>query len=183
MNRFARTLFTLIAASGLVAVLAQADEATEARAQQALGPFKKALKQALTEGMSEGPVAAIGACNTKAPGIADAHSQAGVTVGRASHRLRNPANTAPDWVQPILDAYVADEANRAPRSVALSDGRAGYVEPILVQPLCVTCHGATLAPEVAARIEQLYPDDQATGFEVGDLRGVWWVELPAASAP
>ena len=30
-------------------------------------------------------------------------------------------------------------------------------------------------PDVAAHIAQAYPEDQATGFEVGDLRGVFWV--------
>ena len=67
------------------------DDATTERAQEALGPFKRALKQALTEGLREGPVQAIDACNTKAPGIAQAHSTSGVRVGRASHRLRKPA--------------------------------------------------------------------------------------------
>jgi len=128
--------------------------------------------------MAQGPVHAIGACNTQAPAIAEASSKAGVKVGRASHRLRNPANVAPDWVQPILDAYVADAGDRAPRTVSLGGGRAGYVEPILVQPLCLTCHGESLAPEVAAHIDALYPDDAATGFALDDLRGVWWVELP-----
>ena len=55
----------------------------------------------------------------------------------------------------------------------------GYVEPIRIQPLCLTCHGEALAPAVGARIRALYPEDAAAGFALGDLRGVWWVELPA----
>ena len=54
----------------------------------------------------------------------------------------------------------------------------GYAEPIIVQPLCLSCHGNVLAPEVANHIEEAYPDDQATGFEIGDLRGVYWVAFP-----
>ena len=54
----------------------------------------------------------------------------------------------------------------------------GYVEPIVMQPMCLTCHGESLAPEIAARISEVYPDDQATGFKVGDFRGVFWVEFP-----
>lgn len=166
--------------AALTPVHIHADTSTTARAQDALGPFKRALEQALTEGMSEGPVHAVGACNVKAPAIADAHSQGGVTVGRASHRLRNPSNAAPGWVEPILAAYVAAATTRAPKTVTLTGGRSGYVEPIVLKPLCVTCHGKALAPDVAARIDELYPADAATGFDVGDLRGVWWVELPAA---
>ena len=182
MTRRARILFAVTlagAALGVALPLAHAEDTTAARAQVVLSPFKRALKQALTEGMREGPVPAIAACNTRAPELAESHSRSGVTVGRSSHRLRSAANAAPDWVRPILNAYVSDAATRAPKSVALGAGRSGYVEPILVQPLCLTCHGKALAPEVAARIAALYPDDRATGFEVGDLRGVWWVELPA----
>ena len=99
-------------------------------------------------------------------------------VGRASHRLRNPANAPPAWVAPILETWVADPAARAPRTVSLAEGRSGYVEPILLQPPCLTCHGESLAPEVAERIRTSYPEDRATGFQVGDLRGVFWVEYP-----
>ena len=54
----------------------------------------------------------------------------------------------------------------------------GYAEPIIVQPMCLACHGESLAPEIAAKISEAYPDDQATGFKVGDFRGVFWVEFP-----
>ena len=44
--------------------------------------------------------------------------------------------------------------------------------------MCVICHGEGLSRDVAARIDELYPDDRAIGFEVGDLRGVFWTEFP-----
>jgi hypothetical protein len=56
----------------------------------------------------------------------------------------------------------------------------GYVEPIGIKPLCLACHGEALAPDVAARIGELYPKDRATGFTEGDLRGVFWVEYPVS---
>jgi len=130
--------------------------------------------------MAQGPLEAMGACQLEAPAIAAALSQDGIRLGRTSHRLRNPANSGPDWVSPILADYLADDSDRTPRTVPLPNGRSGFVEPILVQPLCLTCHGTAIAPDVAARIEKLYPDDEAVGFEVGDLRGVFWVELPAS---
>ena len=106
----------------------------------------------------------------------------GVVMGRTSHRLRNPANASPEWAQPILDAYLDSEDGREPVSVALPGQRMGYAEPITVQPLCVTCHGSALAPDVASRIAAEYPDDEATGFDVGDFRGIWWVEFPSPDA-
>ncbi|MGH0035734.1 MAG: Tll0287-like domain-containing protein [Myxococcota bacterium] len=143
-----------------------------------LAPFKRALKQALMEGLAEGPVRAVDRCHLRAPQIAETASSEGVRVGRASHRLRNPANAPPSWVAPILDAWLEEGADRTPRTVSLENGRTGYVEPITLQPLCVACHGEVLAPDVAARIGELYPEDRAVGFRVGDLRGVFWIEVP-----
>jgi hypothetical protein len=33
--------------------------------------------------------------------------------------------------------------------------------------------------EVKQTLAKEYPDDQATGFEEGDLRGWFWIEVPA----
>ncbi|NNC63672.1 MAG: DUF3365 domain-containing protein, partial [Gammaproteobacteria bacterium] len=109
---------------------------------------------------------------------AEALSRDGVRVGRASHRLRNPSNAAPDWVAPILDEYANEPSDRTPRTVSLGTDRSGYIEPIVLQPLCLTCHGDNLAPEVASRIRELYPADRAVGYQAGDLRGVFWAEFP-----
>lgn len=149
-----------------------------ARGAELLAPFKSDLKKALSTGMQEGPAAAIEVCSELAPGIAQSLSVDGVRMGRSSHRLRNPDNTAPGWVGPIIQAYLDDPSSRAPQAIELADNRWGYVEPIIVQPLCLTCHGSELAPEIAARISELYPEDRATGFETGDLRGVFWLEFP-----
>lgn len=155
-----------------------AQESELAPGASILVPFKQNLQQALLDGLAEGPEEAIAACRVKAPEIASRLSRDGVRVGRASHRLRNPSNTAPEWVAPILNAYANDPSDRAPRSVSLGDERSGYVEPIVVQPLCLTCHGANLAPDFASRIRELYPEDRAVGYETGDLRGVFWAEYP-----
>ncbi len=138
----------------------QAQEAELARGAELLMPFKKDLQQALKGGLAEGPASAIQVCRVKAPGIADALSVDGVRMGRSSHKLRNPDNTAPDWVTPIMQAYLEDASSREPRAVELDDNRWGYVEPIMTQPLCLTCHGSELAPEVAAQIARTLPPRQ-----------------------
>jgi hypothetical protein len=160
------------------AACAQHNEAD--RGAELLKPFKLELMQALQAGLAQGPAEAISACRIEAPQIAQSLSTDGVRMGRTSHRLRNPANTAPDWVTPVLDDYLADASNRLPRSVQVSGSMNGYVEPIGIKPLCLACHGEALAPEVAVRIGELYPKDRATGFTEGDLRGVFWVEYPVS---
>ncbi|MBT8088226.1 MAG: DUF3365 domain-containing protein [Gammaproteobacteria bacterium] len=162
----------------LSSIAACSEDGPPPRGPELLTPLKTDLKEALVAGMQDGPLNAVSVCKEQAPAIAASLSVDGVEMGRASHKLRNPANVAPDWVDPILQSYLAANGDRAPAIVSLPDGREGYVEPILLQPLCVTCHGKTLAPNLAARISDEYPEDQATGFEVGDLRGVFWVEYP-----
>lgn len=171
-----RSLLPVLALATLVAV-AQAGDVTAERGAELLAPFKAELKRALAEGMQKGPATAIEVCREDAPSIAASLSVDGVRMGRSSHKLRNPANAAPDWLVPIIDAYAAGEGDLVPAVASLEDGRKGYAEPIRIQPLCLTCHGTTLAPNVADRLEALYPEDKATGFSEGDFRGVFWVEF------
>lgn len=150
-----------------------------AAAKAALGPFKAELKQALTDGLAKGPVSAIDVCSAQAPKLAEKHSKAGVRVGRAALKLRNPANAAPAWAAPLLAELSKVEGQPDTfRTAALPGGGTGYVEPIWLGPQCVVCHGATLAPDVQAAIGARYPKDAATGFAPGQLRGVFWAELP-----
>jgi mono/diheme cytochrome c family protein len=53
--------------------------------------------------------------------------------------------------------------------------------PITISAQCLACHGARdrLAPGVADALAKLYPKDNATGYDDGDLRGWFWVEVPA----
>jgi hypothetical protein len=152
------------------------DEYKEAGAA-AVQTFKKSLKGALLAGLEEGPVSAISVCQMKAPELADAASKSGVQVGRTSRKLRNPANAPKPWMEPLLDRYHQDPESREPAVVVVDKETVGYVEPIYVEPVCVTCHGKNLAPELQAKLDELYPEDEATGYAAGDLRGMFWVEL------
>ena len=157
-----------------------AQPATDHKAEGAalLAPFKANLKTALMKGMEAGPVEAITACSTEAPRISAQLSVDGVVMGRSSHKLRNPGNAPPQWLEPILDSFADGSAGLEPVAVSIGDDRVGYVEPIMTQALCLTCHGQSLQPEIASRIAEAYPEDKATGFDDGDYRGVFWVEFP-----
>lgn len=176
MKRIRKYGLSLVLLSATVFVHAQ--DTAHARGAELLGPFKKELKSALLAGLEKGPVEAISVCQLRAPEIANSLMQGDIRLGRTSHRLRNPANSSPEWVSAVMQAYL-DDTNRAPQVVILPEGRLGYAEPIIAQPLCLTCHGEDLAPAVAERIGELYPGDLAVGFQAGDLRGVFWIEFPA----
>ena len=172
-----KPLFWVIVLGVASATVVARDEET-ARGAELIAPFKQQLKLALSEGLARGPVAAIDICRLKAPAIARGLSHDAIRMGRTSHRLRNPDNIAPDWVAPILDEWLRD-SHPEPRTVAIGDDREGYVEPIQLQPMCVVCHGEFLAADVSEAIAAAYPEDEATDFAVGDLRGAFWVEYPA----
>ncbi len=138
---------------------------------------------ALMTALDEGPENAIRVCRMRAPEIAAELGTGGMRLGRTSHRLRNPANAPEPWMEPLLAAYMEEAAAREPRAVWLDESTVGYVEPIVLQPFCLSCHGPSVEPELLATIRSLYPEDRATGFHAGDLRGIFWVTLPVESGP
>lgn len=174
-----RALVFLLAVTALTACKrSKIDEAEYKDAGgAAIQPFKKNLKSALLAGLEEGPVNAISVCQMKAPELAAAASTSDVQVGRTSKKLRNPANAPKPWMKPLLDRYHQDPESREPVVVVVDENTVGYVEPIYLQPICVTCHGENLAPDLQAKLDELYPNDEATGYAAGDLRGVFWAEL------
>jgi hypothetical protein len=174
-----RLLAISLGASLLLAACHKArfDEAAwRERGVAALRPFQKSLKKALLTGLEQGPAQAIDACRLEAPRLAASAGSEDVRVGRTSHKLRNPANAPEPWMLPLLEGY-RDEAYDEPRVVEIDASTVGYVEPIYMQSLCASCHGSNLAPGVLERLHALYPEDQATGFAVGDFRGLFWVKM------
>jgi len=132
--------------------------------------------------MAQGVPSAIAVCSVEAPRIAAALAQAGTKVGRATDRPRNPSNAAIGWQAEALTELRASGKPLQGASIArmLPDGRVGYAEPLVIQELCLACHGTAITPDVQVALAEKYPTDKATGYAVGDLRGVAWVELTTA---
>lgn len=138
--------------------------------------FGKLSTRLLTEMSRRGPVEAVEVCHTIAPQMAQEVGEAhGVKIGRTAVRLRNPKNVPPEWAQPLLDSLPTE-----PVFTQLSDQRMGALFPIMLKVQCLTCHGPEdrMADDILAKLKELYPEDRATGFEEGDLRGWFWVEVP-----
>ena len=137
-------------------------------------------------------MAAINVCYLRAPEIAAQLSQAsGARVGRTALRVRNPSNAPDDLERSVLEQFATDlGSGPIDRPLeAVFEIRRGdaverrYMRAIPTDALCLTCHGKTIAPELAAAIARDYPKDQATGFEQGQLRGAFTVTWPAAAPP
>jgi len=155
-------------------------EPTEQQREELLAA-KDALFQQLSgklmSAMSQGPAEAIAVCQQEATAIALAvGEEQGVKIGRVGVRLRNPNNTGPDWA-----AHLINMKKDTPVFAKLSNGHAAALLPIKLQSQCVLCHGPKdqIPPIIQEQLTKLYPDDEATGFEEGELRGWFWVEKPS----
>jgi hypothetical protein len=154
------------------------------RADGALLVLRTKLLETLTTEISRGgPAAAVLVCRDVAGDVARASATGeGVAVGRTSHRLRNPGNASPAWAAEIVAAGAGKKAAETPAHVADLNDRVGVLRPIGTLEMCTQCHGSADAmdPGAAERIAEAYPADRAIGFEIGDLRGWMWAEVPKA---
>lgn len=159
---------------------ASLDEAGRGRLERAVGAREQlfqrlsgALMQAVQEG---GPASAIGVCSDLAPRLArEVGEEAGLSIGRTSFKLRNPANRPPEWASPHVEARAEERVLLQGPAAALA-----VLDPIRIVGPCLVCHGPAedLDPAVRTALAERYPDDRATGFASGDLRGWFWVEVP-----
>ncbi len=163
-----------------VADMTEAQKGQQQRSTEAIQTMAGRLMGELTNALDTGgPAGAIDVCRMRAPEIAaEVSNQYGLVIGRTSFRLRNPSNMPPEWAEDLVRQQVAD-----PTWMVGPNGQLGGLLPIPMKAECGRCHGPKeqIAPEVLATIEENYPEDTATGFKEGDLRGWFWVETPAKS--
>jgi hypothetical protein len=191
-----KALITLAASAALTLSLsahAMAEEAAPAdalaaQARSIAAKFADKLKGELMGAMkADGPVKSIEVCNVAAPAIASEVSTDGWTVKRTSLKLRN-AKAAPDkWERQTLEQFEVDKASGADvtkleRAEIVDAGgvrtfRYMKAIPTAAEP-CLACHGGSIAEPVKAKLAQLYPQDQATGFKAGDIRGAFTLSKP-----
>lgn len=136
------------------------------------GNLISALQRALEDG---GPDQAIQVCQQIAPRLAQQAGTAhGVEIGRTSFRLRNQNNRTPAWARSAVQQKSAETS-----AFVSSQGVVARLKPIPMMPLCAQCHGTAdeISTDVREALATHYPDDMATGFQQGEIRGYFWVEV------
>jgi len=152
-----------------------------ALAQEFVSLLRPRLKQAMAEG---GPAGAIAVCADVAPAIADSLSaRSGWNVKRVSLKSRNASRAVPDeWERAVLLEFdrrqVAGEDAAGISFGEVVSGRYRYMQAQGVEPLCLLCHGKSLADDVKQTLRQYYPDDWATGYSQGQVRGAISLSRP-----
>ena len=190
MRMFPTAIAMAVALCGATAAFADEDLAARIGAsREAIKSFAGALQEQLVSAMTAGgPTAAIEVCKIAAPDIAaEASDERGWHIGRTSLKLRNPANAPDAWELAVLHGFETRKAaGEDPAGIDHAEFvvRGGqrtfrYMKAIGTQPVCTMCHGTGITQEVAAALDALYPEDQARGFEVGDIRGAFSIAQPA----
>jgi len=134
------------------------------------------LKAAMSEG---GPVAAISVCQDRAPAIASELSRrSGAKIGRTSLRFRNPGNAPEPWQRDVLADF--DTGATQEFFVETSQGESRFMKAIPTGPVCLACHGDTLAAEIQEALDGGYPHDRARGYTLGQIRGAFSIVWPVA---
>lgn len=150
------------------------------------GRLFAALAEAMSrpgpDGQPAGAAGAIEVCRTEAPRIArEVAAERQLMIGRTGLKLRNPTNAPPAWAAPLLARLSESDESGAVASAQLvhPDGSLGVLLPIKLLSNCLVCHGPQeqIEPRVREVLVKSYPDDRATGFREGDLRGWFWVEI------
>ncbi len=163
-------------------------QSTRGIAGELLGQLGQKLKAAMS---TEGPVAAVSVCKEAAPAIAHQLSNANdAKVTRVGTRVRNQKMGIPNaWQKEALTQFETrlsqgEKATDIEYWQVADNGHGKnelrYAKAIAVQPQCLSCHGPAqdIAAPLAEKLRIEYPNDQATGYSVGHLRGAVVITRP-----
>lgn len=187
MNRFLIiTVTTVLCCSTAFAENTKQQKALQSKAavKEFMGQLKGELQTAMKAG---GPTMAIDVCKDKAPKIASSLSaKYGWKIARTSLKTRNPGNTPDAWETEVLKKFEERKSNGEAvkpmayfEEVSTQDGKSfRFMKAIPTGKVCLACHGTNIAPNVAAKLKENYPEDKATGFKLGDIRGAFTITQP-----
>jgi hypothetical protein len=142
--------------------------------------FGGTLKPQLTQALAQGGVKhAMEVCSVKAPEIAQQLSLSSQwQVKRVSLKARNQYNASPNaWERSVLEEFnqrqqQGESAKKMAKAEIVND-EFRFMKAQGTAPLCLTCHGSELSAETKAALNLYYPQDQATGYSLGQIRGAF----------
>ena len=133
-----------------------------------------------------GLAGAVRVCSEMAQNITrEFNARSGHKVRRVSLRYRNPWNIPDEYERRKLEEFDLLNKKKVMKNEYIEVIDEGgqrylrYMRPLVALPLCINCHGPNenISAEVKTILSEKYPDDRATGFLVGDLRGAISVKI------
>ncbi len=155
------------------------------RGQKIAGATFVVLSENLQSALKTGGVSnAIAYCNLKAMPLTDSLSKVHqVQIRRTTLQPRNPQNAPSDVEKVMLRSYSEDNIKgKELKAVVhrIDERTVAFYAPIRINTFCLQCHGnigSTMTEENGQLVRKFYPEDEATGYEAGDLRGIWSISF------
>ncbi len=123
-------------------------------------------------------------CHKNAEKLADSLGKLhNVVIKRTSHKLRNEKNKPDEDSKAVLEKYLKLQQAQKPMEPVVKKGADGYIHfyaPIKLKKECLKCHGIPgqeVHDDIYKLIKSKYPNDKATGFKEGELRGIWDIKF------
>ncbi len=157
----------------------QLDQEARNIAKQFLAQLKPELQKSMK---SDGPAKTVAFCHTKAPEIAKKIAQkTGWDINRVSLKPRGENATPDQWETAVLKRFNNQLANGTPpktiefSAIVQVGGQTEYryMKAIPTGNVCLACHGSKIAPPIQETLQQFYPNDAATGYSKGQIRGAF----------
>jgi nitrate reductase cytochrome c-type subunit len=156
--------------------------------QQKGGEFVEATQKVLASNLvgaiqEKGTEGALEFCNIQAIPLTDSMAvELQAHISRVTDQPRNPDNLANKSELEYIRSAKSDlrEGNEVTPAIHNANGKVIGYYPIITNQLCMQCHGnenSQINQATLDKLKTLYPDDQATGYDVGELRGIWVVEM------
>lgn len=132
---------------------------------------------------------AISVCAKDAPKMTKKFTdETGYRLKRVSLKVRNPENKPDHYERRVLRDFerlkkkgLLTKTTIHKRVVDEDGGRyLRYIKPLVIHKPCLNCHGraSKIPVEVRKFISKTYPEDKATGYRLGDVRGAVSVRIP-----
>lgn len=177
------TLISLCLASSLLfaspsaeeKAIQKGDEVSSALLQKLGGELKNQLQ-------TFGTMGALNFCSQNALTLTEQVAKESKTsIKRLTTRNRNPVNKTNIKETTLLNKWEELVKNAQPlpshEIINVSDSMIMYYKPILINnEACLKCHG-NVEGDLAKVIKAVYPEDKATGYKMGDLRGMIAIEM------
>ena len=136
----------------------------------------------------KGTIGAVEFCNIKAMKLTDSMSLIHkAIIKRVSDKPRNQNNLANNKELGYIDTFkmqVESKVMEFDPIVEEINGEVNFYYPITTNAMCLQCHGKPneqIATETLTALKRLYPDDKATGYDIGQVRGIWSIYFNAAT--
>ena len=146
-----------------------------------MGQLKGELQSSMK---ADGPINTVSMCKDKAPAIAkDLSDKYGWKIARTSLKTRNPENSPDTWETRVLHEFEKRKQSGEdikPMAYFENVNENGvtsfrFMKAIPTGKPCLQCHGDDISASLSEKIKSSYPDDEATGFKLGDIRGAFTI--------